>query len=57
MRKQIKDLEKGDKIESGSGEVVSVTSVSKGFYTGSKIVELSNRDWFCESNKSTIEVI
>lgn len=56
MVKKISELEKGDKLEANNGDIVRVTSVSNGFFRNSKIVQLSNNDWFCEDNKSTIEV-
>lgn len=57
MKKKIKDLIKGDKVQSESGKTLTVDSISNSFYKNSKLIAFTNGDWSCELNYNTITLV
>ncbi len=56
--KTVEELQIGDRIQTETGDLVRVTRVEQGFWSGSLLIEWGHRNnqWACVDSKSQIEV-
>lgn len=57
MKKKVQDLQRGDKVQSGAGAILTVHSLDHGWSANSSFINYTNGEWSCLCNNDTVETL